>query len=120
MSMKRFALLFPGQGAQSVGMGRDLYESLPAARRVFDEADEALGFSLSSIIFEGPEEKLTLTEYTQPALLTCRYAGRSLAMFIATKAGARYTAWFVYVDSLRMMLISSAHQNRLKKRSKAV
>jgi len=74
MSMKRFALLFPGQGAQSVGMGRDLYEGFPLARRVFDEADEALGFSLSSIIFEGPEEKLTLTEYTQPALLTVSMA----------------------------------------------
>jgi [acyl-carrier-protein] S-malonyltransferase len=64
------AFLFPGQGSQSVGMGRDLYTSFPAARAVFEEADEALGFSLSQLIFEGPEETLKLTEHTQPAILT--------------------------------------------------
>ena len=64
------AFLFPGQGSQSVGMGRDLYDKFAAARAVFEEADEALGFALSQVIFEGPEETLRLTEHTQPAILT--------------------------------------------------
>ena len=64
----KYALLFPGQGSQTVGMGRELCEKSPAARAVFDEADAALGFSLSDIIFNGPEDKLVLTAYTQPAI----------------------------------------------------
>ncbi len=68
------AFLFPGQGSQSVGMGRDLYERFPAARAVFEEADEALGFSLSELVFEGPAETLQLTEHTQPAILTVSMA----------------------------------------------
>ncbi len=64
------ALLFPGQGSQSVGMGKGLYEASPAARAVFDEADAALGFALSRLCFEGPEEELRLTANTQPAILT--------------------------------------------------
>jgi [acyl-carrier-protein] S-malonyltransferase len=64
------AFLFPGQGSQTVGMGRDLYDKFPSARAVFDEADAALGFPLSEIIFNGPEETLKLTEHTQPAILT--------------------------------------------------
>ncbi len=64
------AFLFPGQGSQSVGMGRDLYDNFAAARAVFQEADEALGFALSQIVFDGPEETLRLTEHTQPAILT--------------------------------------------------
>lgn len=70
----KYALVFPGQGSQQVGMGRDLHDRYSAAKRTFDEADEALGFSLSSIIFQGPEEKLTLTAYTQPAILTVSIA----------------------------------------------
>jgi len=64
------ALLFPGQGSQYVGMGRDLCDNFSSARAVFEEADQALGFSLSQLIFEGPEETLKLTEHTQPAILT--------------------------------------------------
>ena len=70
----QIALLFPGQGSQFVGMGRDLYNTVPAARSIFDEADAALGFSLSKLIFEGPEEELKLTENTQPAILTVSIA----------------------------------------------
>jgi [acyl-carrier-protein] S-malonyltransferase len=64
------ALLFPGQGSQAVGMGKALYEASPAARTVFDAADGALGFPLSRLCFEGPEEELKLTANTQPAILT--------------------------------------------------
>ncbi|WP_047497866.1 ACP S-malonyltransferase [Terriglobus sp. TAA 43] len=68
------AFLFPGQGSQSVGMGRDLVEKFPAAKAVFEEADDALGYSLSQLCFEGPEDQLKLTEYTQPAILTVSVA----------------------------------------------
>ncbi len=64
----KFALLFPGQGAQAVGMGRDLAEQFPAARRRFDEADSLLGCPLSRLCWEGPAEELTRTEHCQPAL----------------------------------------------------
>ena len=68
------AFLFPGQGSQLVGMGLELYEQYPAAKAVFKEADEALGFHLSHVIFEGPAETLQQTEYTQPAILTVSVA----------------------------------------------
>jgi [acyl-carrier-protein] S-malonyltransferase len=74
----KIALLFPGQGSQSVGMGRAFYDASPAARAVFEEADDALGFALSKIIFEGPEETLKLTEHTQPAILTVSVAALRL------------------------------------------
>jgi [acyl-carrier-protein] S-malonyltransferase len=70
----KIAFVFPGQGAQSVGMGRDAYEAHPGARRIFERADETLGFKLSDLIFQGPEEELKLTYNTQPALLTVSLA----------------------------------------------
>jgi len=62
------AFLFPGQNSQYAGMGRDLAEKYPVARRTFEEADEALGFSISKLCFEGPEDQLKLTEFQQPAI----------------------------------------------------
>jgi [acyl-carrier-protein] S-malonyltransferase len=68
------AFLFPGQGSQKVGMGRALAEAFAEARTTFDEADAAFGDSLSALCFEGPEDQLTLTEHTQPAILTVSIA----------------------------------------------
>jgi [acyl-carrier-protein] S-malonyltransferase len=68
------AFVFPGQGSQKVGMGRALYDALPESRAVFDEADGALGFPLSRLCFEGPEDQLQLTANTQPAILTVSVA----------------------------------------------
>ena len=68
------ALIFPGQGSQAVGMGKDLYAAFPEAKAVFDEIDESLGQNLSKMMFEGPEEDLNLTENTQPALMAVSMA----------------------------------------------
>jgi [acyl-carrier-protein] S-malonyltransferase len=72
--MTKLAFLFPGQNSQYAGMGRDLAEKFPIARQTFEEADEALGFSISQLCFEGPEEQLKLTEYQQPAICTVSVA----------------------------------------------
>ncbi len=89
----KLALLFPGQGSQTVGMGRAFFESFPAARAVFEEADEALGFALSKLIFDGPEDDLKLTEHTQPAILTVSIAiWRVLAPELAARNLSVYFA----------------------------
>lgn len=74
MTENTIALLFPGQGSQSVGMGKDLAEKYPIARQTFEEADDVLGYKLSTVCFEGPEDQLRLTEITQPAILTVSVA----------------------------------------------
>ncbi len=90
------AFVFPGQGSQTVGMGRALHDAVPAAREVFERVDEALGEPLSRLIFEGPEERLRLTENAQPALMATSLAalralevrsGRQLADLCACVAG---------------------------------
>ncbi|MBA7616037.1 Malonyl CoA-acyl carrier protein transacylase [subsurface metagenome] len=70
----KVAYVFPGQGAQSVGMGRDLYDNYASAKAIFEQADNALGFPLSKLCFEGPKEELRLTINAQPALVTVSYA----------------------------------------------
>jgi [acyl-carrier-protein] S-malonyltransferase len=71
---QKLAFIFPGQGSQAVGMGKDLAEKYSVARQTFEEADEALGYKLSQLCFEGPEEQLRMTEITQPAILTVSIA----------------------------------------------
>ena len=109
------AFIFPGQGAHKVGMGRALAEAFPICRETFDEADAALGAPLSRIIFEGPEDQLTLTENTQPAILAvstaaARYlASRGLVpAFVAGHSLGEYSAnvaagTFSFVDALRLV-----------------
>ncbi|UFS69253.1 ACP S-malonyltransferase [Geomonas sp. RF6] len=72
--MQKYAFIFPGQGSQYAGMGRELAGAFAVARQVFEEADDALGFSLSTLCFEGPEEELRLTANTQPAILATSIA----------------------------------------------
>jgi [acyl-carrier-protein] S-malonyltransferase len=101
--LSKVAYVFPGQGSQSTGMGMDLYDSYPSARAVFDEADASLGFSLSRLCFEGPDEELTKTHNVQPAILVvsvaCLKAIEEAAMahfpspaFVAGHSLGEYTA----------------------------
>lgn len=109
----KIALIFPGQGSQVVGMGKDLADKYPAARQAFAEADETLGYKLSQVCFEGPEEDLRLTEITQPAILTasiamlrvletripkpCLVAGHSLGEYSAHVASGTFS----FADAVR-------------------
>ena len=113
MDNATIALIFPGQGSQLVGMGKDLAEKYPAARHTFQEADEVLGYRLSQLCFEGPEERLRFTEITQPAILTvsvaalrvletrmrrpCFVAGHSLGEYSAHVASGT----FRFADAVR-------------------
>ncbi len=72
--MKKTAFIFPGQGSQAVGMGKELFDHFKVARAVFEEADDTLRFSISKLCFEGPDEALKLTENTQPSVLTASIA----------------------------------------------
>src|SRR5271166_5054275 len=113
MTENTIALLFPGQGSQAVGMGKDLVEKYPIAWRTFEEADEALGYRLSTVCFEGPVDQLRLTEITQPAILTasiatlrvletripkpCYVAGHSLGEYSAHVASGTFS----FADAVR-------------------
>ena len=109
------AFIFPGQGSQKVGMGKGLADAFPICRETFDEADAALGDALSRIIFEGPEDQLTLTENTQPAILTVSVAaGRLLESrglrpsFVAGHSLGEYSAnvaagTFTFADAVSIV-----------------
>jgi [acyl-carrier-protein] S-malonyltransferase len=122
--MDKRAAIFPGQGSQQVGMGKDLCEGFDLARETFDEANEILGFDLKTICFEGPEEKLKQTMYTQPAIVThsvaawrvlggggftpAYVAGHSVGEYSALVAGGVLT----FVDALRLVKVrAEAMQN---------
>lgn len=113
MTQSKIALIFPGQGSQVVGMGKDLSEKYPVARQTFEEADEALGYKLSQLCFEGPEEELRLTEKTQPAILTTSIAALRVLQsqipkpaFVAGHSLGEYSAHvasgtFSFADAVR-------------------
>ncbi|MGB9455822.1 MAG: ACP S-malonyltransferase [Bryobacteraceae bacterium] len=107
MLTPKTAFLFPGQGSQYAGMGKSLADRFPAARRTFEEADDALGFALSRLCFEGPDDQLKLTENQQPALLTVSVAACAVLRergivpdFVAGHSLGEYAA-LVAAQSLR-------------------
>ncbi|MEE9239567.1 MAG: ACP S-malonyltransferase [bacterium] len=78
MNTRRVAFLFPGQGSQHVGMGKDFYDHIPLAREIYEEANEALGWDVAKLSFEGPKDELTLTCHTQPAIMVHSYIAQTL------------------------------------------
>ena len=109
--MSKIAFVFPGQGSQTVGMCKDLYDNYTCARKVFEAADEALGFSISDMCFNGPEDQLRLTFNTQPAILTasvaCAEVLKENGLSCEVAAGhslGEYSAWFWQVLWTLLML----------------
>src|SRR5437867_2867829 len=115
MRNHQLAFLFPGKGSQIVGMGKELAEKFPVARQTFEEADDALGYQLSKLCFEGPEDQLRLTEITQPAILTASVAAWRVldekgmkAAFVAGHSLGEYSAHVVagtitFADAVRIV-----------------
>src|SRR5437764_14195665 len=107
--MPRIAFLFPGQGAQTVGMGRQLAESLPAARQLFDEAAEILGYNLAVVCWNGPPERLNSTVVSQPALFVTSLAPLDALRQNDPAAGSASSGMTVLslVDTTRDAVMSS-------------
>ena len=115
--MAKVALVFPGQGSQKVGMGKAAFEQSPAAREAFEEVDEALGERLSSLCFEGPEERLRLTENTQPAILATSIALlRALDVPFAATAGHSLGEYSAHIAAGTLSLADAARLVRARGR----
>jgi [acyl-carrier-protein] S-malonyltransferase len=120
------AFLFPGQGSQAVGMGKELAAMYPVAQETFDEADAALGYKLSQLCFEGPEEQLKLTEITQPAIVTVSVAAwrvlQSKAITPAYVAGHSLGEYSAHVAAGTMSFVDAVRtvRNRGKYMQEAV
>lgn len=112
------ALLFPGQGSQRVGMGRDLAIEHPLAKQTYEEADDALGFALSKLCWEGPEDDLTLTKHTQPAILTTSIAVfrvlRERGLQFDITAGHSLGEWTALVAAGAIMLRDAVKLTHLR------
>jgi len=112
------ALLFPGQGSQRVGMGRDLALKFEVARRTYEEADDVLGFALSKLCFDGPEDDLTLTKHTQPAILTTSIAVfrvlREKGLAFDLVAGHSLGEWSALVAAEAMQLRDAVKLTHLR------
>lgn len=122
----KLALIFPGQGSQTVGMGLDFYTNFPVAKHVFEEVDEALHQKLSTLMFEGSQETLTLTENTQPALMAVSMAimavleqelGKKLTDITALMAGHSLGEYTAYCAAQTFRVADTAHLLRLRGQS---